>query len=408
MHRKSLTPHFLPWMGWLVASFAGLFQFLLQTSSSVMIMDLEKAFSLNSLGVSLLSSSYFYTYLVCQIPAGLIVDRFKPRRTLILSQCLLALGCILFATSINVWMACASRVWMGIVCAPTFIVAFYLIARTLPEKYFALLAGLTETLGMLGGVAGEALLARSVTAFGWQHTVLILAGIAFVMAMLVWLTIRDEVRLEAAPTQSESFRQQVWLDLFSMLKMPQAWINGLFCGLLFSILAAFGAFWCIPFLMQLYGIPLGRAADASSMIFIGAALGTPTIGWLSDRLETRRGLMIICSLIALVLFLVILYFPPFSITWMFVLIFMLGLFSAVYVLPFAVIRDITPVHMRGTAMGYINMMCILIGSPLLQPFIGWLLHANAEINRQAYQQALMIIPVSLMIAFVLAFFVQEV
>ncbi len=391
----------MPWLGWFVVCMAGLFQFLLQTSSSVMIPDLEKAFSLDSLGVSLLTSSFFYTYLICQIPAGLLIDRFKPRRTLFLCQLLLAFFCVLFANSTHVWTAVGSRILMGIVCAPTFITAFYLIARTLPEKYFTLVAGLTETMAMLGGVAGEALLARSVTAYGWRHTVLILAGVALCMSLLAWLTIRDDVRTEKSTQQSDASHQHVLRDLLSMLMMPQAWINGLFCGLLFGVIAAFGAFWGIPYLMQLYGISLGQAADISSMFFIGTAIGTPAIGWLSDRLGTRRLLMIGWTCVTIILFIVILYLPPASMTWMYGLMCILGLFSAVYLLPFAVIRDITPTHMRGTAMGYINMMCILIGSPLLQPLVGWLLHSHS------YQQALLVFPITLMIALGLAFFVRE-
>lgn len=232
---------YLPWLGWFVACCAGLYQFLLQTSSSVMIADLEKAFSLNSFGVSLLSSSYFYTYLICQIPAGILIDYFKPRRTIFICQLLLAIFCYLFANSTNVWMACISRVLMGIVCAPTFVAAFYLIARTLPGKYFALVAGFTETLAMLGGVLGQVLLARSVILYGWRFTVIVLACVAFAMAILAFVVMRDDLIQEDSPpipTQNH----HVLRDLIAMLLMPQAWINGMFCGLMFGVIAGFGAF----------------------------------------------------------------------------------------------------------------------------------------------------------------------
>ncbi|VVC74857.1 hypothetical protein AQUSIP_01310 [Aquicella siphonis] len=322
-------------------------------------------------------------------------------------QLLLGIFCYVFANSTHLWMAVISRVLMGIVCAPTFIAAFYLIAHTLPEKYFAVVAGFTEMLAMLGGVAGEALLARSVVLYGWQHTVMILAGVALTMSFLGWVLIRDESKNMAPPADDAASRRHVLRDLTAMLMLPQAWVNGLFCGLLFGVIAAFGAFWCIPFLMQKYGVPLGHAADASSMIFIGAAVGTPLTGWLADRLDARKVLMHVCSGLACLVFLAILYLPLSSFAWIFPLIFMLGFFSAVYVIPFAVIRDITPHHMRGTAMGYINMMCILIGSPLLQPLMGYILHRHDPLTIYAYQHAFLVIPVCLLTAFMLAFYVQE-
>lgn len=405
-NRQSLH-RILPWLGWLVVCIAGLYQFLLQTSTSVMIAGLGQTFKINSLGVSLLSTSFFYSYLVCQIPAGILIDYFKPRRMILVCQLLLGVFCYMFANSSNLWLAVISRVLMGIACAPTFIAAFYLLAHTLPEKYFPLLAGVTEMLAMLGGVAGEALLARSVVKYGWQNTVMILAACAVTMSILGWFFIRDENRTDTEQDNTASSERRVLLDLISMLMLPQAWVNGLYCGLLFGVIAAFGAFWCIPFMMQKYGVPLGHAADASSMIFIGAALGLPLTGWLADRFDARRKLMQGCAIMTSLVFLMVLYLPSSTFGWMFILIFLLGFFSAAYVIPFAVIRDITPPHMRGAAMGYINLMCILIGAPLLQPLMGSLLHWHDRLTVQAYQHAFLVIPVSLMAAFVLAYYVQE-
>lgn len=402
MQDNNKNPLF-PWLGWFVASLAGLFQFLLQTSSSVMINDLETAFSLNSFGVSLLSSSFFYTYLICQIPAGILIDYFKPRRTIVICQAILALACVVFASSTTVFGATTGRILMGFFCAPTIVAALYLIARTLPEKYFTVVAGLTESMGMLGGVAGQALLARSVVHFGWRYTMLILGGTAVGMALLAWIFIRDTVRTEPSLSQAN---KPILHDFAAMLLQPQAWINGLFCGFTFGLIAAFGAFWCIPFLMQVYQTSLSQAADASSMLFIGAAIGAPTVGWLSDRLQARRFFMLLWPFIAGAIFLVIL-FGHGQMDWNFLWLFLLGFFSGVYLLPFAVMRDITPMHIRGTAMGYINMMCIIIGSPILQPLIGWILHAQKNVTLMAYQNALLVFPCALFIASLLALLIKE-
>lgn len=391
------------WIGWFVASLAGLYQFLLQTSPSVMIPELESAFHLTSFGVSVLASSFFYTYLLCQIPAGILIDYFRPRRTLFFCLWCIAIICVLFATASHLWVAAACRIAMGFFCSPFIVSGLYLAAHSLPEKRFALFAGLTETLCMLGGVAGEAVLARGITHFGWRETLLILSGVAVVLAVLAWFLIPDEAHAAAFTPKKQ---HSLFHDLFSMVLLPQAWINGLFCGLLFGLVAAFGAFWCIPFLMHIYAIPLHRAADASSMMFVGVALGAPTLGFISSRFGMRRPVMITCTLCALVISLIIVYIHV-SLTYMFGLLLLLGVFSAVYLLPFSVMRDITPAHARGTAMGFINMMCILIGAPILQPLIGWLLHTHAQLSLAAYQHAFMVIPVSLIGALILAFFVEE-
>lgn len=390
-----------PWLGWFIVCIGGLYQFVLQISISVMIPGLSQSFAVDGFVVSLLSSSFFYIYLICQMPAGMVVDYFKPRKVVFISQMGLALGCFLFANSPNLTIAYASRVLMGFVSAPTFVCIFYLIATTLPSRYFALVAGLTETMAMLGGVAGQALLARCVMWFGWRHTMMILSGIACCLAILAVSVIRDEPKKES---DKHAASQNMLSNLITMLKMPQAWINGLYAGLTFGLIAAFSGFWCIPYMMELYHITLARAADVSSMMFLGAATGTPLIGWLSDRMGTRRILMMSCALFAAIVLIFVLYFPPIQLAWMFLLLYLLGLFSAAYLLPFAVIRDITSPDIRGTAMGYINMMCIIIGSPILQPLIGWLLHVHGAVHLHNYREALTVLPICLIAAFGLAWF----
>lgn len=58
-HAK-VTNRLLPWLIWGISSLFVTFQLLLQTSPSVMIADLEKAFTIDTLGVSLLSTSFFF------------------------------------------------------------------------------------------------------------------------------------------------------------------------------------------------------------------------------------------------------------------------------------------------------------------------------------------------------------
>lgn len=386
----------LPLLGWLISSLLVLFQVSLQTSTSIMIHDLEKEFSIDVLGVSILASSYFYTYLVLQIPAGLIIDRYGVRVTLTMGLLLAALSCYIFAKSDIVSWAIASRIILGIAAAPGVVAALYLTARCFPARYFALIAGLMECLGMLGGLLGESAMARFVAAFGWRDTFLGCAMIAFVMGLCAWLVIREPLATNV-PVE-----KNIWDNLLCVIRLPQAWINGLISGLIFAIIASFAGLWCVPYLMHRYPISLNNAADASALIFLGAALGAPFLGWLSDHLGQRKSLMIIFSGLTLLIMLIIIYS---SVSFIFICfyLFLLGIVSGVYVLPFAIMRDITPAHVRGTAMGYTNMMCIIIGSPILTPIIGWILSQQAE----NYQLALILFPISLVWALLLTFFVRE-
>lgn len=406
---KSTLHKLFPWFVWGISSLFVSYQMLLQTSPSVMIADLENAFSINAFGVSLLASSFFYPYVLFQIPAGLLVDRIQPRYLLMVCLFGIAAASIGFANAGSVETARLSRMLQGVFSAPSVTPALYLAALWFPSRRFALIAGLTEMIGMLGSAIGQITLAPCSSLFGWRATIVVCAMGGLGLAALTWAIVRNKSSEEVIEEVKPTHKTNLFHDLLTVISFSQSWINGVFSGLLFSVSAAFSAFWCIPYLMQVYPISLNTAAAASSMGLFGVALGAPSIGWLSDRLGLRRMPMIISTAIVLVLMLTVLYVPGISIQLMFILLFALGFFSSAYALPFAVMRDIMPSHVRGVAMGYTNMMCILVGSPLLQPLIGWWL--NKELAHgtsvQAYQHALVVLPLSLGIGLILAFLIRE-
>lgn len=410
---SSKQPHrftnLLPWLVWGISSLFVSFQMLLQTSPSVMISDLQSAFSIDALGVSLLSSGFFYTYVLLQIPAGMLIDRIQPRYCLTVCLIGIAFVTVVFACAHSLNVARVSRILQGVFSAPSVVPALYLAAIWFPAKRFALLAGLTEMIGMLGSAIGQALLAPCSGYFGWRGTLIGCASIGLLLALLTWFIVKSKNTDRVNITESSSPPRSIFSNLLVVISYPQAWINGLFSGLLFAITAAFGAFWCIPFLMQTYGLSLNLAAAASSMILFGSAMGAPVIGILSDFFGLRKLPMKISTAIVLTLMLIVLYIPISYLPLLFLVLFCLGFFSSAYVLPFAVMRDIMPAQVRGTAMGYTNLMSILIGAPLLQPLIGWMLNSQLHTTTRqiAYQHALAILPLSLAIGFILTFFMRE-
>lgn len=409
-HKSKPISALLPWLVWGVSSLFVTYQMLLQAAPSVMIADLENAFAVNTFGVSLLSSSFFYTYLLFQIPSGMLVDRVHPRNLLIFCLIGIAIATSCFAYSETLPAAHASRILQGIFSAPSVIPALYLAAVWFPAKRFAMLAGLTEMIGMSGAALGQATLAPSVEAFGWRGTLIGCAMVGVAMAVLTFFLVRDKRGSRKTENEIREMRRSVFHNLRIVVSSPQAWVNGLFCGLLFAIAASFGSLWCIPFLMETYSISLDVAASASAMCLFGVACGAPLLGWISDRLKLRKMPMIISTMLVLILILIILYVPAIDLTVMFVLLFALGFFSSIYALSFAVMSDLMPAEVRGTAMGYTNLMCILIGAPILQPLIGWLLNNNlhATANKAlAYQHALVVLPISMALGLLLSFFIKE-
>ncbi len=110
------------------------------------------------------------------------------------------------------------------------------------------------------------------------------------------------------------------------------------------------------------------------------------------------------------------YIPHIPLVAMFWLMFIFGFFSSTYALSFALANTCVPPSTKGVSMGFINMLCIAFGAPLYQPLIGFLLKVSCNcepINklniyaRNDYAIALSILPISLFLSFILAFFIKE-
>lgn len=406
---------FRAWLSWGIAALFVFFQFALQSSTSMMIPCLEIAFHTQALGVAFLTSGFFYTYIIMQIPAGVLIDQYGAKKVISLGLIIAGFACLIFARSQHLGVAIFSRILLGLVCAPAYAGTLYVASNWFPPKQFALIVGLTELLAMLGGAVGESYLGYCVGGVGWRNTLFLSALFSFGLGLLAILLIQSRPRLKAREKTTLNFR--IFRKQFTaVVKKSQSWFCGLFAGLVFTSVNAFAGLWAIPFLERSYHVPIEKAALISSMIYVGVGIGSPIMGLISDSIKRRKPIMLINTIIGIILVTLFIYIPHIPIYFLFILSFLLGISLSAYMLSFVIMREITPRIFRGTALGYTNMMSIIIGAPLLQLLICELLrwHWDGKIRKgiqvfslENYHFALSVLPIALLLAIVVWFFIKE-
>ena len=88
-----------PWLVWGIGAMLFFYSFFHRVAPSVMVSDLMRAFSMGGAILGTLSGLYFYPYAALQLPLGLMLDRWGPRRVLTSAAAVCALGTLLFATA---------------------------------------------------------------------------------------------------------------------------------------------------------------------------------------------------------------------------------------------------------------------------------------------------------------------
>lgn len=405
-----------PWIVWGLGCIFYFYESLLQVSPSVMSHELMRDFLVTSQTLGVLAGIYFYSYALMQLPAGLLLDYFGPKRLLVIATLICGLSTIAFGSTDNFWLACIARMMIGLGSAFAAVGTMKLAANWFPAERFALLTGIMVTIGMLGAIGGEAPLALLIDNYNWRIALIIMGVIGIVLAVLLFVIARDVPKGD--PYHSKYVKQGNDEGLFSglkkLLRHKQMWLTATYGGLMFMWTPVFCGLWGVPFLMAKLNIDKTIAANYISLVFVGWAVSSPLWGVFSNRIGRRKPPMYIGTIGALFCSLMILY-APVSHSFIETLLFLFGVFSAGFLPAFAVAREICNNRQVATGLSFMNMMN-MIGIALAQPLIGFMLDQfwsgqlvdNVRIySLQAYQQSLLIMPIGIFIALIILPKMQE-
>ncbi|MDF1677186.1 MAG: MFS transporter [Legionellaceae bacterium] len=416
-------------VGWIICAMGAVFysyEYLLRIMPSVMEPELRAHFGLSATGFGVFSAFYYYAYVPMQLPVGVFMDRWGPRRLLTLACAVSVLGIWIFAGTTIVSFAAAGRLLTGFGSAFAFVGVLKLATIWLPEDKLAMVAGIAAALGTVGAMVGDNLLGAMVLQLGWQHAVNLTALFGLGVIVLMWFGIHDKRKnLEEDGGTVSTFREGL-LDLKYILTSKQVWINGAYGCLIYLPTTVFAELWGIPYLSHARGFTLPSAEFANSLVFMGFMFGAPIWGYVSDKLHQRRLPMFIGALGAGILMTLVLYLPGVKTNTLYVLMFVLGLFYSVQAVVFAVGRELSPKEAAGTAIAATNMF-VMLGAMFLQPLIGRLLDksvmsrygetlSSIQLGTDGmrelyiagdYQFAMMVIPAGIFIAAILTLFLKE-
>jgi len=420
-HNKDLL------IAWVICGLGAIYyayEYFLRIEPSVMEHALRHHFNLSATGFGLLSAFYYYAYVPMQLPVGVLMDRFGPRRLLTIACGICVIGTFTFAATTMFNIAAAGRFLVGLGSAFAFVGVLKLATIWLPEDKLGMASGLATALGTIGAMFGDNILGALVKHIGWQATVNLSAIFGIGLTLLLMFSIKDRKKDLKTPGTITTFKQS-FKDLAIILRNRLIWLNGMYGCLVYLPTTVFAELWGISYLRNAHGLSHAGAELANSLLFLGFTIGAPTMGFISDKLHRRKLPMLYGGLGAGLIMTMIIYMPNLDEISLDILLFLLGLLYSVQALVFAVGREVSPKEAAGTAIAATNMI-VMIGAMLLQPFFGSLLDysqaqrlaagakafipldkAHSIYNAIDYQFAITIIPIGMFIAVILTFFIRE-
>ncbi len=329
-----------------------------------------------------LSAFYFYSYALMQIPVGLLMNRFGPRRLMTFGAAVCAFGTLLLALSYSLPIAYAGRLLVGIGASFGFVSSLTLASRWLPRRRFALSSGLLMAAGMTGGVLGQAPLAAYVETSGWRFAIGSSALAGLILALAIWLMVRDWHPGRPAGDTAPQSGERLLDGLKIVVRTPQNLLTALTCASMTAPLLAFAGLWGVAWLMQVYAMSRPQAAATTSLLLLGWALGSPIIGALGDRLGNHCRALILANVIGTGTLAAIVYLESIPTGILSGLFLLAGIAFGASVLGFAHVRESNSAGLQSPAFGFLNASIVITGA-IFQPLIGALLDLRWDGRMQA-------------------------
>lgn len=412
--KTRLLTRLFPWIICGLGAFFYIYEYVLRITPGVITSELMQFFSINALVVSNLAAFYYYAYTPMQLPVGVLMDKFGPRRLLTFACLVCAIGSYLFGSTHSLTVACLGRFMVGFGSAFAFVGVLKLATIWLPPNRFALMSGLASALGAVGAAVGMVTMQAILDRIDWQKMIYLTALSGLVLATVMFCIIKD--RPKKLSTSETAIRwSDVWCGFLAVIKNKYMWLNGLIGCLLYLPASVFAELWGKQYLMAAHGFSSDQAVIGISFVFFGFALGGPLFGFISDQIGNRRIPIIIGAFSAAVLFLLLLFIPNLSFLTVDALLFIFGMAYGAQVIVFAIGREISPAFAAATAIAVTNMFVMLSGS-IFETVVGGLLKMgwdhtmlnNIPIYSDIdFRNALLLIPIGLLLGGCCTFLLKE-
>ncbi len=357
----------LGWGMWLIAALFYALDYFQHTAPSVLIEPIANSLGVSYITIGNIMGIYFPLYALAQIPAGYCLDRYGIRLTLTLACLTVSFG-LLISSSPTLSALIMGRILIAIGSAAAFLGALKTGSTWLPQKTFPLAVGLTNTIGVAGGLLGQPFLNHLIEQSTWQHAFYMIALFGFILAVIIYTLLR-------APEQPRGLMESK-THILPILKTQAIWLLALYAGIMVgTVVNAFSELYDVVFLKYSHHISTQEAASISSMIFIGIAVGGPLHGIIANTFRNKLHWMLIANAMTIVLFSLIVFSSktPLSPSVMYPLYFAVGFFVSSMLLAFTYARQYYPPKMHATAFALINMVIGLSGF-FFQELLGAILH----------------------------------
>ncbi len=331
---------------------------------------LSSEIGLSPAQLGLLTSVYFFAFASCQLPLGIFLDRFGPRKVLVSMLLLAALGALVSANAHSFGMLLVGRLLLGIGTSACMMAGLKAIITWFHHEYLPLMNGALYAIGGLGAVVTGTPIAWALGLTSWRVLFVILAVIICVIVLALYFFVPERKEPHAKSTFTSQLR-----GIAQVFRSPIFWRTAPLVMVSQGVFMGVQGLWAGPYLRDVSHMSVAAAANIIAIIGLAMVVGAAGFGWLARRLQASgislhltAGAGMLAFMLSQLLILLAVPLPAWLLWSLF------GVFGTAGVLPYASLTKEFPVELAGRVSTGLTLT-IFIGAFIVQYGFGLLLDA---------------------------------
>ncbi len=254
--------------------------YLLRAVNAVVAPDLVGDFSIGPAELGFLTSAYLLAFSLFQLPLGILLDRYGPRRVQTVLLCGAGVGCVAFAFAPGFLSLVAARAVIGLGFSAGLMASYKSSADWVPLRRRSLANTAIMSMGALGILVATEPTAYLTALIGWRNVFLVFACCIFSVAALIFFVAPDK----QSTVRDTSLKQQT-RELIQIMKLPLFWRIAPLLALVSGVPIALQTLWAGPWYRDVMGYEKLEVARSLLWMATSFMVGILAIGVIADRLQ---------------------------------------------------------------------------------------------------------------------------
>lgn len=330
-----------------------------RVSTAVIAPELMRTLTISPEAMGLVTGIFFLVFAAAQLPVGVLLDRFGPRRVMSGLFILAVVGAGLFAVAEGTTGLLIGRGLTGLGCAAGLMGSMVAMARWFPQSRFSQLTALLYFIGGMGFLLATAPLAQVSEIIGWRGAFWLMAGVTGALALLLFAVVRDAPPGHAAATAKSESAGEIWQGVKAILAHKQ--LRQL-CAMQFvcyaTVLSSIGL-WAGPYFNDIHGLTGAERGNILLLMNLSTLFGILGYAQVERWANTRKATIITGALVSAVLLTVLAVVPGLGLWSATALLVAFGFTSSYVMLLHAHARAMLPDHLIGRGMTFQNLAVFL-------------------------------------------------